>query len=462
MTANFLSAKEAIQSIRDGEITSQELVKACLDRIVEHDEAIGAWVHLDPDYALEQARNADEARERGHPLGELHGIPVGVKDIIDTADMPTENGTPLHAGRTPGDDAGVVERLREAGAVILGKTVTTELAVFSPGKTTNPHDAARTPGGSSSGSAAAVASFMVPLALGTQTNGSVIRPASFCGVFGFKPTFGRISRHGVLLQSPPLDTIGVFGRKLADVALLSEVLMEFDSRDESMQPRARARISRIMAEEPPMAPRLAFVRSPVWDQAEESTKDAFRELISAVEDRVELFQLPSSFDDAHEVHRQIMEADLARNFAREYRDGKDQLSTILCEMIERGQSVTAVQYNDAVARAGEFNEELDELFDVYDAILTPAAPGEAPAGLDSTGSPAFCTIWTLCGVPALSMPLLQGPANMPLGVQMVGARGDDGRLLRTANWLIKALGDEQEAHDDVPSKDGERAQEALN
>ena len=444
MTANFLSAKEAIQAIHKGEITSRELVENCLDRIVEHDEPIGAWIHLDPDYALQQAGLADESRQQGRPLGPLHGIPVGIKDIIDTADMPTEMGTPIHAGRTPGADSGVVEKLREAGAIILGKTVTTELAVYSPGKTTNPNDPTRTPGGSSSGSAAAVASFMVPLAVGTQTNGSIIRPAAFCGVFGFKPTFGRISRHRVLLQSPVLDTIGVFGRTLEDLALISDVLMQFDSRDSSMEPRARPRIAKIMADPPPMEPHFAFVRSPVWGQAEESTKDAFRELISVIEDQVDIVELPPGFKDAHEAHRQILESDLARHFAREYRDGKDKLSSVLCEMIERGQKVLAVQYNDAMDRSREFNEDLDDVFAEYDAILTPAAPGEAPVGLDSTGSPAFCTIWTLCGLPALSMPLLQGPADMPLGVQLVGPRDNDGRLFRNANWLQKALDDEQE------------------
>lgn len=443
MTANFLSAREAIQAIGEGEITSTEMVKDCLDRIVEHDETIGAWVHLDPEHALKQAGDADELREKGAPLGSLHGIPVGIKDIIDTGDLPTELGSPLYAGRTPAEDAFLVERLREAGAIIMGKTVTTELAVMSPGKTTNPHDSTRTPGGSSSGSAAAVASFMAPLAVGTQTNGSVIRPASFCGVYGFKPTFGRISRHRVLKQAPVLDTIGVFGRTLEDVALISDVLMAYDSRDSFMQPRARMRISRIMAEEPPMDPHFAFVRSPVWDVAEQSTKDAFRELISSVEDQVDVVELPSVFQGAHEDHRLIMEADLAKNYDWEYRDGKDKLSAILCEMIERGQSVKAVDYNNAVERIEEYNENLNEIFDEYDAILTPSAPGEAPVGLDTTGNPAFCTIWTLCGTPALSMPLLQGSNNMPIGVQIVGARGDDGRLFRNAKWLLKALEEEK-------------------
>lgn len=443
MTSNLLSAREAIQAIHDGEITSQDLVRDCLDRIVEHDAIVGAWVHLDPDHALAQAREADERRSRGLPLGPLHGIPVGIKDIIDTKDMPTELGTPLHEGRQPAGDAAIVEKLREAGAVILGKTVTTEMAVSSPGKTTNPSDPSRTPGGSSSGSAAAVASYMVPLAVGTQTNGSVIRPASFCGVMGFKPSFGKISRHRVLLQSPLLDTIGVFARSLEDISLIADVLTEYDSRDRQMEPRARPAISRIMAEPPPAEPHLALVRSPVWSQAEETTKDAFRELVSVIEDRVDIVKLPASFNDAHEDHRRILEADLAKNFAKEYRGGKGKLSAALREMIERGQKVSAVDYNEAIERTGRLNEELSDLFLEYDAILTPAAPGEAPVGLESTGSPAFCTIWTLCGTPALNLPLLQGPHDMPLGVQLVGEKGDDGRLLRTANWLINILNEKK-------------------
>lgn len=283
---------------------------------------------------------------------------------------------------------------------------------------------------------------MAPLAVGTQTNGSVIRPASFCGVYGFKPTLGSISRHRVLTQSPVLDTVGVFARTLADISLVSDALMEFDSRDKLMRPRARARISEIMAEPPPMEPHLAFVRSPVWDKAGDISKDAFREFISVIEENTDIIELHPEFSDAHEMHRLIMETDISRNFAKEYRDGKDKLSAGLCQIIERGQKVLAVEYNDAIERIEVLNENLSEVFDEYDAILTPAVPGEAPVGLDSTGDPAFCTIWTLCGTPAISMPLMQGPNNLPFGVQLVGARGDDGRLLRTANWLVNAIADE--------------------
>jgi Asp-tRNA(Asn)/Glu-tRNA(Gln) amidotransferase A subunit family amidase len=436
-----LDAALLARMIDGGEITSSELIKACLARIEEYDENVEAWAYLDPELALEQANRADELRARGQPLGPLHGLPVGVKDIIDTADMPTENGTVLHRGRTPAEDAAVVERLRAAGAIILGKTVSTELAVYSPGKTKNPHDPTRTPGGSSSGSAAAVSSFMVPVAVGTQTNGSVIRPAAYCGVFGFKPSHGLISRHRVLKQSPPLDTVGVMGRTLEDTALLADVLIGHDSRDQHSRPRAHPQISRIMAEDPPVEPRLVFIRTPVWDQAEESTKDALRELCEHLGD-IQIMELPPIFDGALEDHRRIMEADLAASFAKEYRDGKDQLSNVLREMIERGQQVLAVDYNAALARIADYRAEIDEIINEFDAILTPATAGEAPVGLDATGSPAFCTIWTLAGVPALTMPILQGPNGMPLGVQLVSAKGDDGRLFRTARWLLGTLEEE--------------------
>jgi len=319
--------------------------------------------------------------------------------------------------------------------------VTTELAVNFPGKTTNPHDAGRTPGGSSSGSAAAVAAFMAPLAVGTQTNGSVIRPAAFCGVFGFKPSFGMISRHRVLRQARSLDTVGVFGRSLGDLALIAEVLMHYDDRDPAMAPVAAPAISSVMAEAPPVEPNIALVRTPVWDKAEDSTKDAFRELADHMGERVEIINLPPSFDDAHAAHRRIMSAEIAHSFAALYHDGADQLSDVLRNLIEEGRKVLAVDYNAALDQAARLRGELDEIFDGYDAILTPAAPGEAPVGLDSTGDASFCTIWTLCGTPALSLPIFQGPNDMPLGAQLVSYKGDDARLFRTARWLVELLED---------------------
>jgi Asp-tRNA(Asn)/Glu-tRNA(Gln) amidotransferase A subunit family amidase len=439
MDLTQMSASRLAAEIRNGDITSERVVKACLDRIASLEEIVQAWAFLDPDYALAQARAADRLQKERKPLGPLHGVPVGIKDIINTADMPTESGTILHAGRRPTEDASVVKLLRSAGAIILGKTVTTELAVYSPGKTRNPHNSDYTPGGSSSGSAASVAAYMVPLAVGTQTNGSVIRPASYCGVIGFKPTHGTISRHGVLHQSWYLDQVGVFGRTIEDVALISEALMIFDSCDPSMKPQARPPLRELALQVPPMAPRIAFVKSPVWHQAEEDTSVKFLKLIDRLSECVREIELPAIFDEAVELHRILMEADLALSFMIEYERGRSQLSSILLEMIERGQKVLATQYNSALGKVPILNAALEDIFKYYDVILTPATTGQAPKGLQSTGSPIFSTLWTLCGVPAISLPLLKGVTGLPMGVQLVGQKGNDGRLLRMANWLIKYL-----------------------
>ncbi len=434
-----MSAAEAAAAIQAGETTSEELVQACLDRIATLEDTVGAWAHLDPEYALQQARDADLHRRSGMSVGPLHGVPVGVKDIFDTRDMPTEDGTALHAGRTPAYDATAVALLREAGAVIMGKTITTELAVYAPGKTRNPHDPARTPGGSSSGSAAAVAAQMVPLAIGTQTNGSVIRPASYCGVYGYKPSHGLISRYRVLQQSRALDQVGVFGRTVGDVALLAEQLMSFDERDPDMRPRSRPRLIGTATEEPLVPPRLAFVKTPAWDQADKDVQDAFAELTEFLGDGVEELDLSDLLENVVNWHRTIMEADLARSFRLEYERGKESLSATLREMIERGQQCLAVDFNDALEQFPALNSALEEILLEYDAIITPATTGEAPAGLETTGSPVFCTPWTFLGMPSISVPILQGSNGMPIGVQMTAARNDDARLLRTANWLVQRV-----------------------
>src|SRR5919198_138519 len=282
-----LSAGEIARLIREGAVSAQEMMTACLDRVREVDGRIQAWAFLDPDHALAQARAADELRLSGQPIGPLHGVPVGIKDINDTADMPTENGSVLHAGRTPSRDAGVVASLRAAGAVIMGKTVTTEFATRAPGKTRNPHNPAHTPGGSSSGSAAAVAAGMVPLALGSQTTGSTIRPAAFCGVFGLKPTHGLIPRHGIFQLSRTLDHVGLFARTVDDLALLLEHLTGYDERDPDSRPRARVRYREVAAEEPPLPPMFAFVRTALWDRVDADAKEAFAELTDHLGERVE-------------------------------------------------------------------------------------------------------------------------------------------------------------------------------
>lgn len=438
MEESLLSAVDTAEAIRSGEMTAEELVQNTLQRIDQLETDIAAWQHLDADVALEQARQADLARRSGRSTGPLNGVPIGIKDIIDTADYPCEYGTVLKQGRRPPDDAFLVTRLREAGAIILGKTVTTELAVYAPGKTRNPYNTEHTPGGSSSGSAAAVACGMVPLSVGTQTNGSVIRPASYCGVFGFKPSFGGISRSGVLSQSNPLDTVGIFARDLQDLALLADVLMVFDAADGAMRPAAKPQISKELATQPPIEPRLAFVRTPMWELAEETTKDAFRELIEHANGRVDIVDLPAEFDNAVDDLGCIMKVDLARSYDRYYKEGKDSLSDKLIEIIESGQKILARDYMDARERIDMYNLLLNQIFFDYDAILTPSTTGEAPLA-DSTGDPAFCSIWSLCGVPALNLPIFIGENNLPFGAQLVGQRGDDARLFRTAGWLLSML-----------------------
>lgn len=430
---------ELVAALDEGKLSAVDLTKACLEHIKNHDGNIKAWEFLDEDLALASAKIADEHRQHGKPLGPLHGIPIGIKDNIDTEQMPTELGTPIHKGRTSGEDAKLVSLLKEAGAIILGKTVTSEMAVLSPGKTRNPHNPDHTPGGSSSGSAAAVASSMVPVTIGTQTNGSVIRPASYCGVFGFKPSYGSISRHRVLQSSAPLDTVGVFANSLDDIAIVADTLMVFDENDPDMKMKSKPQITEISNQEPPMEPRLAFVRSPVWGKAEENTKDGFRELIEHLGGSIDLFDLPSLFNKAHDAHKAIMEADIAKNYQKEYENNKEILSPILVEIIERGQKVTAIDYNQALDLRAELKYILNEIFEDYDAIITPSAPGEAPKGIESTGDPSFCTIWSLCGTPALNLPVLQGAKNLPIGVQLVGNLNDDARLIRTAKWLLNKL-----------------------
>jgi Asp-tRNA(Asn)/Glu-tRNA(Gln) amidotransferase A subunit family amidase len=432
---NWLSAADAARAIRDGAISAEQLMQACLARVREADGDVQAWQFLDPEHALAQARARDRDRSEGRPCGPLHGVPMGVKDIIDTADMPTEDGTVLHAGRTPAHDATVVAMLRAAGAVVMGKTVTTECAYFAPGKTRNPRNREHTPGGSSSGSAAAVAAGMVPLALGSQTNGSTIRPASFCGVYGFKPTHGLLPRGGMLQLSRTLDHVGLFARTLEDLALLAEQLVGHDPRDPDTRPRARPAFVSVAAEEPPMPPRLAFIKTPAWERAAEDTKEGFAELVETLGEHVVEIELPASARRAWDWQRTIMDAEMAANLAAEWERGRDKLSPQLRTLLERGREVRAVDYQAALARIPQINEGFAEIFERCDAILTPAAPGTAPRGLDSTGDPAFCTLWTLCGMPAVSLPLMQGANGLPLGVQLVGPRDWDARLLRTSRWL---------------------------
>ena len=424
--------------LASGALRAVEIAEACLDRVRETDAQVQAWEFLDPGYVAKQAEALDRRRASGRPVGPLHGLPVGVKDIIDTSDMPTANGTPIDAGRRPRRDAAVVARLRAAGALVMGKTVTTEMAYFHPGKTRNPHDPSRTPGGSSSGSAAAVATGMVPLAVGTQTAGSVIRPAAFCGTVGFKPSFGLIPRTGILPVSADLDTVGAFAATVEGVALLAEVLQGHDPSDPDTAPQAPHRLLDDCRSLPPLAPVLALVHEPAWSTAEGTTREAFAELREALGDQCDEIDLPDVFANGAAAQQTLMLTGFARNFRHYYERDRDALSQRMRESIEEGRRITAADYLSARDWREVLNAGLEPIFDRYDAIITPAAAGEAPIG-QATGDPAFCRLWTLCGTPAVTLPLLTGPAGMPMGVQLVGRRGMDGRLLRTARWLVERL-----------------------
>ena len=431
-----LSAVETAARIADGDLTAEQVTAACIGRIAAVEKEVQAFIHFDPDYALAQARALDEHRASGKSLGSLHGIPVAIKDIFDTADFPTEYGSPIHNGRRPQADCAAVARLRAAGAVIIGKTVTTEFAYFHPGKTCNPHDRERTPGGSSSGSAAAVAAGMAPLAIGSQTNGSVIRPAAFCGVFGFKPTHGTVSRVGALMLSRTLDHVGAFARHLEDVGLILDVLAGADAADPDTRPYAAAAFRATAAQPPATPPKFAFVRTPMWDKADAEGQTKIAQAAKAL-CAIEV-ELPADYRSAWDAHRMIMATEMA-HYLGDNADKGDAASAQFRDLIAEGRKTTAVQYLAAVRAARRYAEGLSEILQRADAIVTPSARGVAPKGT-ATGDPVFNSLWTLTGLPALNLPILTGEGGMPLGLQLIGARGQDERLLRAARVAANKLG----------------------
>ena len=432
-----LPATEAAAAIAQGAMSATEYTAACLERIAEVDSEVRAFAHLDSEHALKQARALDERKANGERLGPLHGIPVGIKDIFDTADYPTECGSPILAGRRPQADATVVRRLREAGAVIIGKTVTTEFAYFHPGKTRNPRDLERTPGGSSSGSAAAVAAGMVPLAIGSQTNGSMIRPAAFCGVFGIKPSHGLISRAGALTLSRTLDHVGAFARSVDDIALVLDVLAGEDPADPDSRPYASPNFRVGAAEEPPIPPTYTLVRTPMWEKADDDARAALEDLAKELGARE--VDLPDFYRDAWSGLRAIMAADMAHHLGH-YLDEGGEVSRQFRELMDEGRRVTATEYLAAVRDARRYAEGMTGIFEqLSDAIITLSAKGVAPRSLEATGDPVFCSLWTLVGFPSLNLPLLADADGLPIGVQLVGARGRDERLLRTARAMLGSL-----------------------
>ena len=430
-----LTATAAKALIDEGKISSVELVQACLARIDNREPKVQAFAHLDPAHALAQARAADEARRSGRGVGPLNGVPVGIKDIVDTADMPTEYGFPAaFAGRQPRADAFLVSQLRSAGAVIVGKTVSSPLANPGAIKTRNPHDETRTPGTSSSGSAAAVAAGMVPLDVGTQTAGSVIRPASFCGVYGYKPTFGLISRRGALLQSQTLDTIGVMSRSVEDLALFTDAMSAHDPEDPASYQRSRPNLLATALAPVPLPPLFAFVKSPFWETAEPKVREAVDELREALGDQcceIELVTLGDLFVQMQDV----MWAENALHYGGLYDRHRDAMSELARGSVEKGRALTAERYLRALAARDAAYAVFEDILVNYTAVITLSADSVAPK-MDQPFTPNINGIWTFLGMPAVSLPLIEVD-GLPVGVQLIGGRRDDGRLLRTARWLTE-------------------------
>jgi Asp-tRNA(Asn)/Glu-tRNA(Gln) amidotransferase A subunit family amidase len=433
---------EAVQAIRRGDISSEELTRALLARIERHENTVQAFQWIDPQRALDLACRADRQLKSGEKSGALHGIPLGIKDIIATRGIPTTMGSPIYDGHVPGRSAALVLRAEAAGAFVLGKTVTTEFAYFTPGKTRNPWNPAHTPGGSSSGSAAAVAMGFLAGAVGTQTNGSMIRPAAFCGVVGYKPTAGFIALSGVHLFSPSLDQPGVFTRSVSDAVLLAAALMEKEGTDAAANAVNAGAIPGHMAP-PARPPRLAAVRSPVWHQADPHAQEHFLKMVANLRSagaQIAEQELPPSFKEAHAVHRTVMYGEGARVFAELQRSDRSRLSPRLNALIDEGRAIPDSELARSLERKARLTAELDAYLGAFDAVMTPPALGEAPADLTQTGDPAFCTIWSLCGVPAVTIPAGRGPAGLPLGLQIVGPRRSDARVLTAALWCDERIG----------------------
>ena len=416
----MITATEAAVRMASGELTSVQLVESCLERIHAREREVGAWAHLDEDLALNAARVADATE----PKSPFHGIPFGVKDIIDTADLPTECGTPIRAGRRPTEDAACVARMKAAGAVMMGKTVTTEYALYHPGKTRNPLNLAHTPGGSSSGSAAAVADSMVPVAFGSQTSGSIIRPAAFCGICAFKPTRGITDTSGMLQLEPDFDTLGYMGRDFDDLATFFAII-----HDHTPLPLADG-IGR--------RPRIGLCRTPMWPHAEQASINAVEEAaeqLRSIGADVQEVRLPSSFDDLLETQATILKAALTRSLGEDYRHHRDRMSPVLRGMIEAGFAVPKDEEKALRTHAGECRAAINDAFGDRDAFLCPSVVGEAPEGISATGSPVFQAMWTLLNVPIAGIPGAVGPAGLPVGIHLVGRRGDDETILRLGKWL---------------------------
>jgi Asp-tRNA(Asn)/Glu-tRNA(Gln) amidotransferase A subunit family amidase len=421
---NELSATEIARRIAAGEITAEGVARACLERIAAREPAIHAFANVDPALALRQARELD----RGPSRGPLHGVAIGIKDVIDTIGLPTEMGSPIYRGYRPACDAACVALLRAAGAVILGKTVTAEFAGMAPGPTVNPHNFAHTPGGSSSGSGAAVADLMIPAALGTQTGGSVLRPAAYCGVIGYKPTFGAFNRAGLKFAAESLDTIGLMARTIDDLELITSVLL-------GRKAGAAAAIG--------AAPKIGLCRTSLWDTAQPETQHAVEDAaarLAAGGAELRDVALPQDFSGLRTAAREtINNYERSKSMAAEWASHRDQISAKLQLCIELGMDMPYADYLAAIALGESCRARLADVFEGLDVLLAPCVKGEAPAGLDSTGDPTFQAIWTILYVPTMSLPTHKGPNGLPVGIQLIGRRHDDQRLFACARWVWDRL-----------------------
>lgn len=432
-----LSATDAIANIKAGKFCVTDWVQSCLNQIERLDKTLKAWVYLDPVSALRQAKVVDDAIAAGKPTGALCGAPVGVKDIFNTKDMPTQMGSPIWKDFTPGNDARVVHYLRMAGGIIPGKTVTAEFAVHTPGPTLNPHNPEYMAGTSSTGSAVAVASYMVPLALGTQTAGSIIRPASYCGVYGFKPSFGLIPRTGMLKTTDSLDTVGFFARTVEDLALLFEVIRVhgLDYPISNAELGAPAHQGKGM--ERPW--KVAIAHGPKWDHAETYAHDALFSFVAELQRVsgviVDEVSLPESLNSAHDIHSTIYDRTLAYYFKDEFKQNT-LVSRIMYDIIKRGNQISLEQYKAALDKQTKLASELDAFFiSGYDLLIDLSTGGEALRGLDSPDRPDNCLIWTLGGVPTINLPLFTGPNGLPFGAQVITRRYSDYLLLDFVRFL---------------------------
>jgi len=424
-----LTATEARALLLKGAITSEDLVRSCLSRIEAREPDVAAWEYLDPALAIRQAQACDRLPASARTAGLLHGIPVGIKDICDTADMPTCYGSRARFGHRPAIDATCVAHTRGAGGVIMGKTVTTEFAGRYPGKTSNPHDPRRTPGGSSSGSAAAVADGMIPLAIGTQTGGSVLRPAAYCGVFGYKPTFGHLSFEGIHHGAESFDTLGCLARSLDDIRLFRNVLMGF-----AAPPAEPPAIGKPL--------KIGFCRTSKWNEAEESThalmEGAASRLASAGAAVSELV-LPPEFDELYDLTAKLFAVEYGRAVTPELLQSPENLSSAVMTMVKNAAAVSPETYMEGLARVDALRVAANAVIEPYDLILTPSTGGEAPMGHESTGPVTFTIIWQALSLPSLTMPVFKGPNGLPVGVQLVGKRHKDVELLAMADWVWREL-----------------------